>query len=138
MSRNMGTHTLLCVLLLSLFYSKITLASVLRDFQVYPPVLTPGSDEYALSTGSTNQTINSSDQGSCVSTITLVDYVFANSYGQPYVGSFTPPACDFNRVTLNLTVTSAGVQFDRLGLLYLGDIEIWRTSTAEPSASGIV
>lgn len=27
---------------------------------------------------------------------------------------------------------SEGYQFDRLGLLYLGDIEVWRTSTPEP------
>ena len=34
-------------------------------------------------------------------------------------------------------MTSAGRQFDRLGTLYFGDTEIWRTSTAEPSATGI-
>lgn len=33
---------------------------------------------------------------------------------------------------MNLTVTSAGRQFDRLALLFLNDTEIWRTSTAEP------
>lgn len=39
---------------------------------------------------------------------------------------------------MNLTVTSKGRQFDRLGLMYLGDIEIFRTSTAEPSSTGII
>ncbi|CAD6587902.1 MAG: hypothetical protein ASARMPREDX12_003044 [Alectoria sarmentosa] len=39
---------------------------------------------------------------------------------------------------MNFTVTSQGRQFDRLGLMYLGDIEVFRTSTAEPSADGIV
>ena len=39
---------------------------------------------------------------------------------------------------MNFTVTSQGRQFDRLGLMYLGDIEVFRTSTAEPTASGIV
>ena len=39
---------------------------------------------------------------------------------------------------MNLTVTSLGRQFDRLGLMYLGDIEVFRTSTAEPTANGIV
>lgn len=38
---------------------------------------------------------------------------------------------------MNLTVTSKGRQFDRLGLMYLGDIEVFRTSTAEPTANGI-
>jgi hypothetical protein len=29
-------------------------------------------------------------------------------------------------------------QFDRLAIMYLGDIEVWRTSTAEPTSNGIV
>ena len=49
-----------------------------------------------------------------------------------------PPPCSFNRVTMNFTVTSKGRQFDRLGLMYLGDIEVFRTSTAEPTANGII
>lgn len=39
---------------------------------------------------------------------------------------------------MTLTVTSAGRQFDRLALMYLGDIEVFRHSTAEPTASGII
>ena len=39
---------------------------------------------------------------------------------------------------LNLTVTSAGRQFDRLAFMFLDDAEIFRTSTAEPTESGIV
>lgn len=53
-------------------------------------------------------------------------------------GSYTPPPCEFNKVTMNFTVTSKGRQFDRLGLMYLGDIEVFRTSTAEPTKDGIV
>ena len=53
-------------------------------------------------------------------------------------GDYTPPPCTFNRMTMNFTVTSQGRQFDRLGLMYLGDIEVFRTSTAEPTANGIV
>ncbi|KAF4553229.1 Hypothetical protein D9617_7g029560 [Elsinoe fawcettii] len=68
---------------------------------------------------------------------TLVVYSFQNSYGQPFVGPFTPPSCEFNRATWNLTVTSRGRQFDRLGTVSFGPIEIFRTSTAEPTANGI-
>lgn len=39
---------------------------------------------------------------------------------------------------MNLTVTSKGRQFDRLGLMYLGDVEVFRTSTAEPTTDGII
>ena len=40
-------------------------------------------------------------------------------------------------VTMNMTVTSNGVQFDRLGIMYLGDVEVFRTSTAEPGGHEI-
>ncbi|KAH6611816.1 peptide N-acetyl-beta-D-glucosaminyl asparaginase amidase A-domain-containing protein [Boeremia exigua] len=69
---------------------------------------------------------------------TLMEHTFASSYGVPYVGKYTPPSCDFNSVVIEWTVTVAGRQFDRLAEMYLGDIEVWRTSTAEPTASGIV
>ncbi|KAK3325200.1 peptide N-acetyl-beta-D-glucosaminyl asparaginase amidase A-domain-containing protein [Apodospora peruviana] len=49
--------------------------------------------------------------------------------------SYTPPAgCQFNRVVINFTVVSVGRQYDRLAIMYLGDTEIWRTSTAEPTS----
>lgn len=38
---------------------------------------------------------------------------------------------------MNFTVTSRGRQFDRLAIMYLGDSEVFRTSTAEPTANGI-
>lgn len=49
-------------------------------------------------------------------------------------GPYTPPACNFTRVILNLTVSSAGVQYDRLAELFIGDSQVWQTSTAEPKA----
>ena len=39
---------------------------------------------------------------------------------------------------MNFTVTSKGRQFDRLGIMYLGDVEVFRTSTAEPTSNGIL
>jgi len=38
---------------------------------------------------------------------------------------------------MNLTVTSRGRQYDRLALMYFGDSEVFRTSTAEPTVNGI-
>ena len=86
--------------------------------------------------------------------VTLMEYVFGNSYGHPFVGEFMsayttlhphfvplnsrhigkykPPPCEFNRVIMNFTVVSQGRQFDRLATMWLGDTEVWRTSTAEP------
>ncbi|KAK9422922.1 putative Peptide N-acetyl-beta-D-glucosaminyl asparaginase amidase A-domain-containing protein [Seiridium unicorne] len=68
----------------------------------------------------------------------IVEHVFENSYGVPFVGGYSPPGnCTFTTTILNLSVTSDGRQYDRLALLYLGDNEIWRTSTAMPIRSGI-
>lgn len=89
---------------------------LLQCLQVSPPVLSPKT--------------------SCKST--LMVHTFAYSYGQPFVGQYNPPACDFNRVAINFTVTSAGRQYDRLALMFFNDTEIWRTSTAEPTQNGII
>ncbi|KAH3904981.1 hypothetical protein HBI56_218300 [Parastagonospora nodorum] len=91
-------------------------SSLLECLEVAPPILSPS--------------------GGCQQT--LMVYTFALSYGQPFVGDYAPPECDFNRVAIEFTVTSAGRQFDRLALMYLDDIEVWRTSTAEPTSSGII
>ncbi|KAH6899974.1 peptide N-acetyl-beta-D-glucosaminyl asparaginase amidase A-domain-containing protein [Thelonectria olida] len=49
--------------------------------------------------------------------------------------NFTTTPFDFNRVTLNLTVAAEGIQLDRLAFIYLGDVEIWRMTTAQPQPS---
>ncbi|KAK7220638.1 hypothetical protein V2G26_008641 [Clonostachys chloroleuca] len=62
----------------------------------------------------------------------LMNASFGNSYGRPHVAPYTPPPRSFPRVYLNMTVTCQGHQFDRLAIMWLGDVEIFRTSTAEP------
>lgn len=94
--------------------------AVLEVFQVHkPPPQLPVSNDDTCS-------------------LLLMQHVFAYSYGMPFISSYTPPSCSFNAITINLTVTSSGRQFDRLALMYLGDIEVFRTSTAEPTAAGII
>lgn len=70
---------------------------------------------------------------------TLFAHDFANSYGTPYVGFYTPPPdnCSFTTTIFNLSVSSRGRQYDRLAQLFFGDVEIWRTSTAMPTETGI-
>ncbi|KAG5934799.1 hypothetical protein E4U60_003536 [Claviceps pazoutovae] len=77
------------------------------------------------------------ERESCV--VRLMEHVFANSYGRPFVANYVPPspsscllASTFNRVVVNFTVVSEGRQFDRLATMWLNDTEVWRTSTAEP------
>ncbi|OOF96934.1 hypothetical protein ASPCADRAFT_45444 [Aspergillus carbonarius ITEM 5010] len=94
--------------------------ALLEDFEVYQPV--------PISHG----------KAGCNEEVLLMDYVFGYSYGEPYVGIYEPPDCTFDTVRINFTVTSKGTQYDRLALMYLGDTEVFRTSTAEPSTDGII
>ncbi|MFF3331789.1 peptide-N4-asparagine amidase [Streptomyces sp. NPDC002888] len=58
----------------------------------------------------------------------------------PYTGTYTPPkGCGdrWSKVVLRLDGKVAGRQFDRLGYLHVGGVEIFRTSTPEPSPDGI-
>ncbi|KAK5636021.1 hypothetical protein RRF57_011734 [Xylaria bambusicola] len=69
--------------------------------------------------------------------VVLMERVFENSYGAPYVGAYVPPPCDFDHVTVNFTTVVKGRQYDRTGVMYFTDNEVWRTSTAEPTSYGI-
>ncbi|KAJ3779303.1 peptide N-acetyl-beta-D-glucosaminyl asparaginase amidase A-domain-containing protein [Lentinula raphanica] len=82
-------------------------------------------------------------QGAKTCTIELFQRDFGNSFGDPEVVEYQPPTdCgevgSWAAVTLNFTVTSNGTQFDRLGIFTFQDVEIWRTSTPEPSLTGII
>ncbi|MFJ5266034.1 peptide-N4-asparagine amidase [Streptomyces sp. NPDC088387] len=58
----------------------------------------------------------------------------------PYRGRYTPPdGCgdDWSKVVLRLDGNVKGRQYDRLGYLHLGGVEILRTSTPQPSPDGI-
>lgn len=71
--------------------------------------------------------------------IILMENNFTQSFGKPFVSNYTPPACaaGSNKVLISLKVESKGEQFDRLAIMYLGDNEVFRTSTAEPTRNGI-
>lgn len=103
--------------------------SPLECFQVAQPVLTPNGP----STQKTDAQATAEGTQSEPCSVLLMEHVFGFSYGMPFVGNYTPPECVFNRVFINFTVVSQGRQFDRLALMYFGDTEVWRTSTAEPT-----
>lgn len=135
-------------------------APILQVFQVHPPVLTPSgivesvsrSDSASVARNASASTVIATTAANASCDVLLMNYSFGYSYGKPFVGvydaqflqaklnetgNYTPPACAFNRVIMNLTVTSRGRQFDRLALMYFGDSEVFRTSTAEPTVNGI-
>ncbi|MGV9498356.1 peptide-N4-asparagine amidase [Streptomyces sp. NPDC003642] len=58
----------------------------------------------------------------------------------PYRGTYTPPEdCGdrWSKVVLRLDGKVKGRQYDRLGYLHVGGVEIFRTSTPQPSPDGI-
>ncbi|GAA95384.1 hypothetical protein E5Q_02038 [Mixia osmundae IAM 14324] len=69
--------------------------------------------------------------------VLLDQYVFANSFYTPAIKGFAVPSecgalADIDRLVLELTVRSIGTQYDRLSNIFINDIEVLRTSTAEP------
>ncbi|KAK4191197.1 peptide N-acetyl-beta-D-glucosaminyl asparaginase amidase A-domain-containing protein [Podospora australis] len=101
--------------------------TVLKAFEVAQPVLLPSGP--ADSDGSTAK--DAQEEGLCVKLLMRRD--FAWSYHDPFIGEYTPPDCKFNRVVLNFSSVSVGRQYDRLAIMYFGDTEVWRTSTAQPT-----
>ncbi|KAH9945923.1 peptide N-acetyl-beta-D-glucosaminyl asparaginase amidase A-domain-containing protein [Epithele typhae] len=102
----------------------IARATVLVDFQVaQPPPLPKGAKQ-------------------C--TVQILKHTFGNSFGAAEVVQFEPPTdCgpvgSWAGISLNFTVTSNGTQFDRLGIFTFQNVEIWRTSTPEPTrGDGII
>jgi len=98
-------------------------AAVLVDFQVAQPPPLP------------------QDAKQC--TVEILRRDFANSYGSPEIVQYTPPnECgpvgSWAGITLNLTVTSNGTQYDRLAVFTFQNVEIWRSSTPEPTTTGII
>ncbi|KAI0647264.1 peptide N-acetyl-beta-D-glucosaminyl asparaginase amidase A-domain-containing protein [Trametes meyenii] len=99
-------------------------AAVLVDFQVAQPPPLP------------------EDAKQC--TVQILQRTFGFSFGQAEVVEFTPPTdCgepgSWAGISLNFTVTSNGTQFDRLGIFTFQNVEIWRTSTPEPTrGDGII
>ncbi|MFC4463253.1 peptide-N4-asparagine amidase [Streptomyces xiangluensis] len=58
----------------------------------------------------------------------------------PYKGTYAPPSgCGdrWSKVVLRLDGKVKGRQFDRLGYLHIGGVEVFRTSTPQPSPDGI-
>jgi hypothetical protein len=122
---------------------------VVECFQPAQPVLLPQGA--TLSDGQVAQG-TAPPGGQLCERMLVMEYSFGNSYDRPFVGesiyslrenedclhylqgNYVPPKCDFNRVVLNFTSVSQGRQYDRLAFMYIGDTEVWRTSTAEPTS----
>lgn len=130
--------------------SNKTAQQPLGVFQVYTPVRV--GENYLPGTPEERAEIATDEGDEC--SMLLMKHTFGYSYGIPFTGTFpitlvtvdlntrlgnyTPPRCSWTNVLFNLTMTSQGRQYDRLALMFLGDTEVFRTSTAEPTSYGII
>lgn len=116
------TAMLAALLALAGFSCQAT-AAYSRDLQVFPPVLGLSPvGKVQLTDSFVDVDVKQSGKPTCRED--LITYTFGNSYGKPFVGEYQPPACSFNRVTWNMTVSVAGRQFDRLGTVFFW--AMWR------------
>lgn len=74
-------------------------------------------------------------------TVPILDHYFANTIGSPPVSvPYKPPRhchAPWSRVVLEVHADCKGEQYDRIAAVWLGGVEILRTSTAEPDEAGI-
>ncbi|XP_023535250.1 peptide-N4-(N-acetyl-beta-glucosaminyl)asparagine amidase A isoform X2 [Cucurbita pepo subsp. pepo] len=73
----------------------------------------------------------------------VLHHDFASTYGKsPVLANYTPPShCSFtkfSKIVLEWNATCRGRQFDRIFGVWLSGVEILRSCTAEPRATGIV
>ncbi|XP_065861961.1 peptide-N4-(N-acetyl-beta-glucosaminyl)asparagine amidase A-like [Euphorbia lathyris] len=73
---------------------------------------------------------------------TVLQHDFGYTYGKPPVlANYTPPShCPFqhfSKIVFEWNATSKGRQFDRIFGVWLGGVELLRSCTAEPRATGI-
>ncbi|OCH93376.1 hypothetical protein OBBRIDRAFT_859505 [Obba rivulosa] len=107
----------LLLLLPALYLALQSFAQPLVDFQVAQPPPLPTNAKQC--------------------TIQILERTFGFSFGDPPTDC--GPVGSWAGISLNFTVTSNGTQFDRLGIFTFQNVEIWRTSTPEPTTGdGII
>ncbi|RDB29168.1 Peptide-N4-(N-acetyl-beta-glucosaminyl)asparagine amidase A [Hypsizygus marmoreus] len=98
----------------------------LLDLQVFAPPVVP--------------------RGGSSCTLELLRHSFGDgSYNTPAIMPYIPPTAPdcgavgkWAAISLNLSVYSIGTQYDRLSAIYLSHVEIWRSSSAEPTKTGTI
>ncbi|XP_039128419.1 peptide-N4-(N-acetyl-beta-glucosaminyl)asparagine amidase A-like [Dioscorea cayenensis subsp. rotundata] len=68
----------------------------------------------------------------------VLSHSFAHSFGSPPISAHLPPCnSSWSTAILDLTISSSGEQYDRIAAIWINGAEILRTSTAEPTPSGV-
>ncbi|XP_020585972.1 peptide-N4-(N-acetyl-beta-glucosaminyl)asparagine amidase A [Phalaenopsis equestris] len=133
----MSIRSALSLLLFSLLWASTTSLSLPDRFLLSPHIRSPEPQEYFDPT--LPPFLPPTESPSC--SIPILQHDFANTYGlPPATAVFSPPAkCPppWSRVVLDLSVSCAGEQYDRIAAVWIEGVEILRTSTAEPTESGI-
>ncbi|PHU02412.1 hypothetical protein BC332_27663 [Capsicum chinense] len=72
-------------------------------------------------------------------TLPILTHDFENTMGLPPVSvNYAPPVkCSWNHVALQFNASCKGVQYDRIAAVWLDGVDLFRTSTAEPTVDGV-
>ncbi|KAI8574119.1 hypothetical protein RHMOL_Rhmol01G0329600 [Rhododendron molle] len=102
--------------------SDTPITTFLEDFEVTKPIQLPKTKPWSY---------------------LLLQHDFGFTFGSPPVlANYTPPSnCpsqNFSRIVLQWEATCKGTQYDRIFGVWLGGVELLRSCTAEPTASGII
>ncbi|KAH7843696.1 hypothetical protein Vadar_019708 [Vaccinium darrowii] len=143
----MTSLLLLHLLLLSLFHhnhSLSTAVNIHRKDQFRPEPISNLATKKPTTTTTffeVTKTIQVPKTNPC--SYLLLQHDFGFTYGNPPVlANYTPPTnCpsqNFDKIILQWEATCKGTQFDRIFGVWLGGVELLRSCTAEPTASGII
>ncbi|CAL0317622.1 unnamed protein product [Lupinus luteus] len=108
--------------------------SNLDHFTLSPSLRNPHPQEYFEVTYSSPFTPSCSHQ--------ILNHSFANTINSPpHSTLYSPPShcfpSPYSRILLHFHATCKGEQYDRIAAIWLGGVELLRTSTAEPTNVGI-
>ncbi|PKU73016.1 peptide-N4-(N-acetyl-beta-glucosaminyl)asparagine amidase A [Dendrobium catenatum] len=133
----MCNSTALSLLLLALLWASSSSFSIPDRFLL--PTLTPSTEPQEYFDPTLPPFLPPTEVPAC--SIPVLQHDFANTYGlPPATGVFSPPAAcppPWSRIVLDLSVSSVGDQYDRIAAVWIEGVEILRTSTAEPTESGV-
>ncbi|CAN3499939.1 hypothetical protein DICA1_B08922 [Diutina catenulata] len=65
----------------------------------------------------------------------IIDHKYV-SFGEPGTYKYTPKA-DFTNAVLTLDIDVDKIQYDRLINVFIGDVQVWRSSTIEPGGKAV-
>ncbi|KAI6690328.1 hypothetical protein NL676_027156 [Syzygium grande] len=140
MASSLFFHLLILLSLSSLSTTNVHRSKLLRSSLISEPALHANSTRSPTRYFEVTKPIRLPDTKPC--SYHILQHDFAYTYGKPPVlANYTPPSTcysqTFAKIVLEWSATCKGRQYDRIFGVWLGGVELLRSCTAEPRATGI-